>query len=42
MLGLIKRMHYSFSAWVKFGIKNMEIKDNQLLNGRATSMDCFK
>lgn len=42
MLGLIKHMHYSFSAYVKFGIKNMETKENQLLNGRATSMDYFK
>lgn len=42
MLGLIKHMHYNFSAYVKFGIKNTETKENQLLSGRATSMDYFK
>lgn len=42
MLGLIKHTHYSFSSFVKFGIKNMETKENQHLNGRATSIDNFK
>ena len=42
MPGLIKHMHYNCSAYVKFGIKNMETKENQLLNGGATSMDYFK